>query len=214
MPIDNRKGPYSRRQPQQARSRATVDAILVATVQVLLADGLPRLTTVRVAERAGVSVGTLYQYFPQKRELLFAVLKQRFERVASAIEDAAASAHNAHLPTMVKTVVAASLKTKAENLEEARALYAIALELDSRGYAREVEARHHAAIEAMLETAPDVHFVDIAATTSMFMGALMGPIRLLLEGALPQPMISKLSDHLESLCLGYLEGESVRGGST
>ncbi len=58
--------------PRQARSQATVDAIFEATIQVLLKDGLPRLTTIRVAERAGASVGTLYQYYSHKEALLFA----------------------------------------------------------------------------------------------------------------------------------------------
>ena len=50
-----------RKTPVQARSEATVAAIFAATIQVLLSDGERRLTTTRVAERAGVSVGTMYQ---------------------------------------------------------------------------------------------------------------------------------------------------------
>ncbi|SOF00719.1 transcriptional regulator, TetR family [Burkholderia sp. OK233] len=161
-----------------------MDAIFDATIQVLLAEGLQRLTTIRVAARAGVSVGTLYQYFPQKQALLFAVLQRHLERVVRAIEDATASAHNACLSTMVKGVVAAFVKAKTENLDESRALYAVALELDSRGYVREVEARNRAALEAMLKTASDAHFDDISTTIFMFRG------------------------QLESLCLGYLEREA------
>ena len=55
-----------RKSPVQARSAASVDAILKATIQVLLRVGKEKLTTTRVATRAGVSVGTLYQYFPNK----------------------------------------------------------------------------------------------------------------------------------------------------
>jgi AcrR family transcriptional regulator len=55
-----------RKTPVQERSTVTVEAIYEATFQVLLAVGPDRLTTTRVAERAGVSVGTLYQYFPNK----------------------------------------------------------------------------------------------------------------------------------------------------
>ena len=55
-----------RKRPRQARARATVEAVLEATSQVLIEYGYARLTTTRVAKRAGVSVGTLYQYFSGK----------------------------------------------------------------------------------------------------------------------------------------------------
>jgi AcrR family transcriptional regulator len=75
-----------RKSPVQARSAASVDAILQATIQVLLQAGKERLTTTRVALRAGVSVGTLYQYFPNKSALLQAALKRHLDEVASAVE--------------------------------------------------------------------------------------------------------------------------------
>lgn len=61
----------SRKQPKQARSSGLVATILEAAVQVLTAEGAQRFTTARVAERAGVSVGSLYQYFPNKAAILF-----------------------------------------------------------------------------------------------------------------------------------------------
>jgi AcrR family transcriptional regulator len=60
-----------RKQPRQARSRELVDTILEAAVQVLKKEGAQRFTTARVAERAGASVGSLYQYFPNKAAILF-----------------------------------------------------------------------------------------------------------------------------------------------
>lgn len=61
----------SRKQPQQARSSELVAAILEAAAQVLAAEGAQRFTSARVAEKAGVSVGSLYQYFPNKAAILF-----------------------------------------------------------------------------------------------------------------------------------------------
>ena len=61
----------SRKQPQQARSTELVAAILTAAVQVLAKEGMQRFTTARVAKRAGVSIGSLYQYFPNKAAILF-----------------------------------------------------------------------------------------------------------------------------------------------
>ncbi|MEO8778632.1 MAG: TetR family transcriptional regulator [Rhodanobacter sp.] len=60
-----------RKQPQQARSTESVAVILEAATQVLAKEGAHRFTTARVAETAGVSVGTLYQYFPNKAAILF-----------------------------------------------------------------------------------------------------------------------------------------------
>ena len=68
-----------RKRPRQARSRATVDAILEATAQVLVAEGYDKTSTNRVAERAGVSVGSVYQYFPNK-EALVGELVDRYSR--------------------------------------------------------------------------------------------------------------------------------------
>jgi len=61
----------SRKRPKQARSTELVAAILEAAAQVLAKEGAPRFTTARVAEKAGVSVGSLYQYFPNKAAILF-----------------------------------------------------------------------------------------------------------------------------------------------
>jgi AcrR family transcriptional regulator len=61
----------SRKEPKQERSAELVAAILQAAIQVLAKEGAQRFTTVRVAEKAGVSVGSLYQYFPNKAAILF-----------------------------------------------------------------------------------------------------------------------------------------------
>jgi AcrR family transcriptional regulator len=70
-----------RRQPRQARSRATRAAIFEAAAQILESEGEARFTTNRVAERAGVSVGTLYQYFASKRAILAAMAREENARV-------------------------------------------------------------------------------------------------------------------------------------
>src|ERR1035438_5745890 len=81
-----------RKTPVQARAAITVEAISEATIQVLLSHGAERLTTTRVAERAGVSVGTLYQYYPNKQSLLFAVLENHLDNVMARVEAACESA--------------------------------------------------------------------------------------------------------------------------
>ncbi|HKA15002.1 MAG TPA: TetR/AcrR family transcriptional regulator [Myxococcota bacterium] len=75
MPQDK---PVSRRkEPRQPRARATVDAILFAAAHILKTEGFAHATTNRIAEKAGVSVGSLYQYFPNKQAIV-AALRERY----------------------------------------------------------------------------------------------------------------------------------------
>lgn len=75
----------SRRQPKQARSAELVAAILEAAIQVLAKEGAQRFTTTRVAERAGVSVGSVYQYFPNKAAILFRLQSDEWRQTAEML---------------------------------------------------------------------------------------------------------------------------------
>lgn len=80
---DRRKHKISlRKQPKQARSNELVAIILEAAVQVLEKEGSQRFTTARVAEKAGVSVGSLYQYFPNKAAILFRLQSDEWRQTA------------------------------------------------------------------------------------------------------------------------------------
>jgi AcrR family transcriptional regulator len=77
----------SRKQPKQARSTDLVAAILEAALQVLAKEGAQRFTTVRVAEKAGVSVGSLYQYFPNKAAILFRLQSDEWRQTTALLRD-------------------------------------------------------------------------------------------------------------------------------
>lgn len=74
-----------RKKPQQARSSELVAAILQAATQVLEQEGATRFTTARVAERAGVSIGSLYQYFPNKAAILFRLQSEEWQRTGDLL---------------------------------------------------------------------------------------------------------------------------------
>jgi AcrR family transcriptional regulator len=76
----------ARKKPRQARAHATVNAILTATTQVLDREGLDAATTTRVAEVAGVSIGTLYQYFSHRDAILEALQDREFEHALSLMQ--------------------------------------------------------------------------------------------------------------------------------
>jgi AcrR family transcriptional regulator len=75
-----------RRTPRQARSARLVEAILQAAVRVLERDGAAAFTTIRVAERAGVSVGSLYQYFPNKESILFRLQQEEWAATGKLLD--------------------------------------------------------------------------------------------------------------------------------
>ena len=75
----------SRKRPKQARSTELVAAILEAAAQVLAKEGAPRFTTARVAEKAGVSVGSLYQYFPNKAAILFRLQSDEWRQTSDLL---------------------------------------------------------------------------------------------------------------------------------
>src|ERR1700728_3135150 len=112
-----------RKLPVQARSAASVHAILEATIQVLLHVGKERLTTTRVAQRAGVSVGTLYQYFPNKKALLQAALKRHLDEVARAVELVCHEQRGLPLEQMATALITAFLQAKMTDAKTSAALY-------------------------------------------------------------------------------------------
>ena len=75
----------SRKQPRQARSTELVAAILEAAVQVLAKEGAQRFTTARVADKAGVSVGSIYQYFPNKAAILFRLQSDEWRQTSDLL---------------------------------------------------------------------------------------------------------------------------------
>ena len=103
MPVRPRTIP--RKQPSQERSKATVDTILAATARVLVREGYDRTSTNKVAAAAGVSVGSLYQYFPSKEALVAALIEDHSMKMLTIVEANANSYMNAPLPVAVRGVV-------------------------------------------------------------------------------------------------------------
>jgi AcrR family transcriptional regulator len=88
--MKNEESTQSRRQPQQERSRQTVEAVLDAVPRVLKRHGAGAVTTNRIAEVAGVSIGSLYQYFPDKQAIFNALHERHVEDVKHRMERAVA----------------------------------------------------------------------------------------------------------------------------
>ncbi|MGF6308456.1 AcrR family transcriptional regulator [Bradyrhizobium sp. i1.8.4] len=142
----------SRKQPQQARSTGLVAAILDAAVQVLTKEGAQRFTTARVAERAGVSVGSLYQYFPNKASILFRLQSDEWRQTTGMLRDILEDAARPP-PDRLRSLVHAFIRSECEEaavrvaLNDAAPLYRDAPE------AREVRASGERIVEAFMREA-------------------------------------------------------------
>jgi AcrR family transcriptional regulator len=198
-----------RKSPVQARSTASVDAILEATVQVLLHTGKERLTTTRVASRAGVSIGTLYQYFPNKSALLQAALKRHLDRVADAVEQACQKQAGNPVAHMATALVDAFLGAKMKDGKTSVALYAVSADVDGARIVREVGLRSNRAIIAMLASAREPLTKDPQLVASMLQGAMGGISRRLLESDKPEKHFEIFRQELTLFVCSYLKACSA-----
>jgi AcrR family transcriptional regulator len=198
-----------RKTPVQARSAASVDAILEATVQVLLDVGKERLTTTRVALRAGVSVGTLYQYFPNKSALLQAVLTSHLNEVTEAVEAVCRDQKGKPLTQMATALIMAFVEAKMKDVKTSVALYSVSGDVDGAKIVKQMGGRANKAIVALLESAQEQLTTDPRLIASALQGAMFGISRRMIESNSPEKQLNSLRWELIVLACAYLNACSV-----
>lgn len=104
-----------RKSPLQDRSKMTVDAILTATAQILTKEGYDKASTNQIAERAGVSIGSLYQYFPNKEALVATLVEHHANEMIEIVESKLKNFFNAPIEVMLSEIVKACLAAHAVN---------------------------------------------------------------------------------------------------
>lgn len=113
---------HPRKRPRQARAEATVDAIVEAAARILSAEGLMGFNTNSVARVAGVSVGSLYQYFPSKEAILAEMLRRKQINVLSALEAASTDVETKTADQALRDLARAGLLHQPRTLSLAQAL--------------------------------------------------------------------------------------------
>lgn len=200
-----------RKSPQQARSTATIKAIREATVQVLLADGIGRLTTTRVAERAGVSVGTMYQYFPHKQALLFGIVERQLTATEDAMRDACARLAGRDLAGIAQGLAEAWLAAKTADIVSSRAIYGIAAEFDLSDHMERAISVMTALFDGLLASAPGARFADRASVAFMLTAMLGGSVRVVMEADPSEENLARLREELPRACYAYLASANLDG---
>jgi AcrR family transcriptional regulator len=193
-----------RKLPMQARSTASVEAILKATVQVLLRVGKERLTTKLVAARAGVSVGTLYQYFPNKSALLRTALKLHVEEILAEVEQVCLTQRGSPVEEMAEALALAFLAVKMRDPKKSRALYAVSADLEGAKVAARGAARVNDAIFELLRSAPEVMVTDLRLMATVLQSIIAGVKRQLLESNTPEGEFIVLQRELVLVVRSYV----------
>ncbi len=204
MPRKSRLSP--RKQAVQARSRATVDAILEAAAQVLARRGYAAGTTNRIAARAGVSIGTLYEYFPNKDSILVALVERHLSRSTDRVlEIAVRLAPDADLRRYLRRFVNAMLDLHSDQPGLHRVLFEEAPHPpESHACALRFEETLAHAMESVLRESPEVAIADTDTAAHFIVQTAEALTHRFVLHGLHQLPRKRFSDELTALLARYL----------
>lgn len=201
----------SRKQPQQVRSNELVAAILDAAVQVLAKEGAERFTTARVAERAGVSVGSLYQYFPNKAAILFRLQSDEWRSTSELLRGILADQMKPP-PVRLRALVHAFIRSECEEaairgaLSDAAPLYRDAPE------ARDARAAGEGIVAAfMCEALPKASEATRGLAGELIKTTLAEVGKRFSEAPRSEAEIMRHADGLADMFCAYLDELARRG---
>lgn len=168
-----------RKKPRQARAEATLEAIIEAAAQVLQREGEEALTTAKVAERAGVSIGSLYQYFPNKEAVLLALIRREREAIGAEVARRISEMRATNGEALVRGVIA-TLLAAFRPRRKRRKLVALmaALSVDRDDSAQALRDRISALIVAASRRYPDLASRPLSEVAAyVLVRAVLGAIR-------------------------------------
>lgn len=203
---DRRKLQISpRKQPKQARSTELVAIILQAAAQVLAKEGAQRFTTARVAEKAGVSIGSVYQYFPNKAAILFRLQSDEWRETSDLLIGILADASKPPLQRL-RGLVHAFIRSECDEADMRVALDDAAPLYRDAPQARESKADGERAFVAfMREALPDASAATRALAGDLLMSSLTAAGKAFSETPRTPAEIAAYSDAMADMFCAYLE---------
>jgi len=198
-----------RKRASQERSRATVDALIEATARILVKEGFDKASTNRIAEVAGVSVGSLYQYYPGKEALVVAVIERHNQELMQVVRGALAEVASQPIEKAVRRLVAAAIDAHRVDPKLHRVL---AEQLPRTGRLENVETFNreaHALFKGYLESRSDeLRIVDVGLAAFVCVTsieALTHTAVLHRSEMLTDQAVGTLVDEATRLVVGYLQ---------
>jgi len=205
---------HPRKQPLQARSRETVRVILRAAAQVFGSRGYAASTTNHIAERAGVSIGSLYEYFPNKDALLHALLEdhiQEAQAILTAVTPDAGRGSDG-LADVVRQYIGAMVALHARDRALHRVLFEEApLMPRIRRQIAAVEEDVTARVHAFLCTRSEVTRPDAALAAAIVVQTIEGLTHKLVVHGEPEPSLEPYIEEMVALVTAYLTAQVPAG---
>ena len=195
-----------RRKPTQARARATMDMIFEATARIIERNGIAALNTNRIAERAGISIGSLYEYFPNKDAILIAMARQRLAEDERLVRQALAGPDADQNVSLARRAIHALVALHEHRPKVRRAIMAVHL---AHGFGSEHARPVQEIAELVVQRNTRLLGDKTAAVldhASLFVitRAVIGVIRAAFEERSLLPGTTSLEDELVRLVEAYL----------
>jgi AcrR family transcriptional regulator len=204
VPAKPRHSLKPRKRPVQARSEATVSALFDASIQVLLAVGYRKFTTTRVAERAGVSVGSLYQYFPNRQALITAVIERYLEGLRATLEQHCRALQGRTIDQQVRGLVDAVIAAKWEHIEVSRALHEPLADIGGAELVTASAVKMAGSVAEVLRSCADAAFRDVDGLALLIVIACSSLLQAAITDQTGATGREALRAHMCAMVLGYL----------
>lgn len=201
-----------RKTASQERSRFTVDALLQATARILVKEGYERASTNRIAHAAGVSIGSLYQYFPNKEAIVIAIIDRHMQEVIDLLRESLARVTAQPLDLAVREMVTAMVDAHRIDPQLHRVLAEQTPRMGKLDNVEAVDREIYSLVRGFLDARRDeLHIVDLDVATFI----CVSTVEALTHGAVirnPKLMQDKttiLIDEATRLVVQYLRGDAL-----
>jgi AcrR family transcriptional regulator len=195
-----------RRKPQQKRSRRTYETIVAAATDLLVEAGYHNMSTNKIAEHADVSVGSIYQYFPNKEAIILAVIERFAERQYEILADGLEGLARDDLRTVVRRVIDNMLEAKRDQPKLSRVLFEQLPPMGQHDILRDWTQRASELITATLaDRVDELRELDFELASYILVNACHGVVHGVVSTDSGPFDDAKLAEETTELVLRYLK---------